>query len=198
MASIVLPTCPIPNEVTPFLRTFGGILVPFLGGPDQAINRIGTRMGLRVIMPSLDNDEARPLYTRLMRGKQVGAILNYPLFDFDPGSPPSPHITAASTGTALRLGGLGAGYKLRDGQPLSVSRGGRWYLHFITGDVTADESGTVVASVFPPTRVAYGFADQVAIVAPKIEGNISPGDENSWQIALDNSIEIAFSIVESR
>ena len=198
MAAIVLPTCPIPNEVTPFLRTFGGTLVPFLGGPDQMINRIGTRMGLRVIMPALDNDEARPLYTRLMRGKQSGAILNYPLFDFDPGNPPAPKITTLTTGTALSIGGLGAGYVVRDGQPMSVVRGNYRYLHFATGNVTADSGGAAVVSVFPPTRVSYFEGDVVEIKEPKIEGNILPGEEFAWQVALDNSMEIAFSIVERR
>lgn len=198
MAAIALPTCPVPNEAEPYLRDFGGILTPFLGGPEQRINRLGTRLGLRVTMPELDVDEARVLASRLMRGKQEGAIMPWPLFDFDPGTPPNPQINASSTGTAISIKGLGGGYVVREGQPLSVFHGGHWYMHLATGDVTANSGGVASVGIFPPTRTAYDANDTVAIVAPMIEGLISPGDEMSWQIALDNSWSIPFSIVERR
>lgn len=199
MAAIVLPTCPIPNEATPFLRDFGGITTPFLGGPEQRINRLGTRLGLRVIMPALDNDDARILVNRLLRATQVGAIMNWPLFDFDPGTPPDPKIKTNSTGTALSVKGLGAGYVIREGQPLSV--GGldlHQYMHLATGEVTANGLGEAVIGVFPPARVTYTTDCVVCIQQPLIEGFVSPGDEIAWSIALDNMTEIPFSIVERR
>lgn len=198
MAAITLPTCPVPNEAEMRVRTFGGILVPFMGGPDQTYNRPGTRVGVLFVMPSLDNDEMRAFTARLMRAKQVGGIMNYPLFDFDPGSPPNPRISAASTGTALSMSGLGPDYLMREGQPFSVIHGGYRYLHFATGDVTASGAGTAVISIFPPTRVTFAVNDVVEIAEPKIEGNVSPGEEFGWPVALDNTTDLSFSIVESR
>lgn len=196
MALVALPTCPVPNEAQPLLRDFGGILTPFLGGPEQRINRIGTRMGLRVTMPEMDIDEGRVFVARLMRAKKEGGIFPWPLFDFDPGNPPNPQINASSNGTALSIKGLGTS-AIREGQPLSVIHNGVRYMHFATGDVSPS-GGVAAVGVFPPTRTTYTANDTVEIAAPKIEGNVLPGEELSWQIALDNGWTIPFTIVERR
>ncbi len=196
--AIALPTCPLPNVSQPFLRDFGGDLVPFLGGPEQRINRLGTRLGCRFTMPEMEDDEARPFLSALLRGRQDTVLMPWPLGTFDPGAPPSPAISATSTGTALSLKGLGAGYQVREGQPLSVIHGGRRYMHLSTGDVTANGSGVANIGVFPPTRVTYSADDVVELVAPIIQGKVSPGDEITWQMALELDIAISFSVVESR
>jgi hypothetical protein len=147
----------------------------------------------------MDGAEARQFITRLMRGKQEGVIIPWPLFDFDPGLPPAPKIKVNSTGTALSLKGLGAGYVIQEGQPISVGAADlHWYMHLATGDVTADGSGDAVISVFPPARVTYIPDCIVAIEQPMLEGLVLPGDEFSWSVALDNTVEIPFTVVERR
>src|SRR3546814_3371142 len=71
MAVIVLPSDPAPNGATPMLRDFGGTLTPFLGGPEQRINRLGTRLGIRVSMPPMRNgDNGRIFVSRPLQAKQ--------------------------------------------------------------------------------------------------------------------------------
>jgi hypothetical protein len=197
--AIALPICPVPNEVQPLFVDAGGDLVPFLpGGVVQRINRIGSRMGMRFTYPPLDNAEARQFTTRLLRGKQDSVLVPWPLFDFDPGNPPAPVVATTITGMALPLSGLGAGYEVREGQPLSVIHDGHRYLHISTGDVIADGSGAATIGIFPPSRVTFTAGDVVELVMPMIEGRVSPGDELSWSVALTNETEIPFTVVERR
>ena len=91
--TISLPTDPKPNGATPVLRDFGGVLTPFLGGPEQRINRVGTRFGLRVTMPPLESSvDGRLFVARLNQAKTDRLVMEWPLLDFDPGSPGSPAI----------------------------------------------------------------------------------------------------------
>jgi len=195
--SVSLPTNPAPNGATPLLLDFGGELTPFLGGPVTRLNRIGSRLSIRVTMPPLRGAVARQFQVRLLRGKSEGAILPWPLLDLDPGSPPDPRISATSNGSALSINGLGSGYQFVEGQPISVIHGGRRYVHLITGAVTAP-TGSANVGVFPPTRTAYSVGSVVEISAPKIEGSVSPGDELSWEMAVTHTMGFSFSIVESR
>src|SRR3546814_6357232 len=77
MAVIVLPSDPAPNGATPMLRDFGGTLTPFLGGPEQRINRLGTRLGIRVSMPPMRNgDNGRIFVSRLLQAKQDRLLMD--------------------------------------------------------------------------------------------------------------------------
>src|SRR3546814_3983584 len=74
MAVIVLPSDPAPNGATPMRRDFGGTLTPLLGGPEQRINRLGTRLGIRVSMPPMRNgDNGRIFVSRLLHAKTLGS-----------------------------------------------------------------------------------------------------------------------------
>lgn len=199
MVAIALPTCPIPNEAQPFLVDAGGDLTPFLpGGAVIRINRIGSKIGCRFTMPEMDVADGRIFAARLMRGKSFDVIMPWPLFDFDPGEPPNPQINAAATGTIITLKGLGASYVVREGQPFSVVHANHRYMHFATADVTANGSGIATIGIWPPTRTTFATNDTVEIVEPKIEGRVSPGDELSWSIAMDNTFAIPFTVVERR
>lgn len=196
--AITLPTSPAPSNAQALLQDFGGELTPFLGGPVQRINRIGTRLGLRVTMPPMRGATARQFQARLLRGKQERVLMEWPLMDLSVGSPPSPAINSTSSGTALSIKGLGAGYAFVEGQPISVLSGSRYYMHILTGAATANGSGVAAVSIFPPTRVTYATNDIVQITAPIIEGLVSPGDEIGWDMAIAHIVGIAFSVVESK
>src|SRR3546814_2231823 len=87
------------------LRDFGGTLTPFLGGPEQRINRLGTRLGIRVSMPPMRNgDNGRIFVSRLLQAKQDRLLMDWPPPGFTIGAPGSPLVsTAASGGTALAI-----------------------------------------------------------------------------------------------
>src|SRR3546814_20685372 len=58
-----------------------------------------------------------------------------------------------------------------------------------TASVVASGTGTVSASIFPPLRTSLSVNDVVEIAAPKIEGHVLPGEELSWQLALDHTTD---------
>lgn len=195
---IVLPSCPVPNDYEPMLRHWGGVLTPFLGGPEQLVNRVGTRWGVRCVMPPMLSDEGRLFISRLAQAKTDMLRMAWPLLDFDPGLPGAPKVASATSGgMALPLKGMTAGYQGREGQFFSIVHGGRRYVHMLTADFTASGGGTATAAIFPMLRVALSVDDVVEIAAPMIEGLVLPGDELSWRIGLSSHAEIAFTVMEA-
>jgi len=196
--TITLPTSPAPRDATPIKVSADGVLTPFLNGPLIPLGRLGTRLGLRASYPPIRGAIARQFQARLVRGQTERVVLEWPLLDLDPGSPPNPQINSTSSGTALSVKGLGAGYVYQEGQPLSVVSGGRRYMHLMTGGGAANGSGVAAIGIYPPTRVTYAVNDTVEIVAPKIEGLINPGEEWSWGYALAHTMDFAFTVVETK
>src|SRR3546814_13699614 len=74
---------------------------------------------------------------------------------------------------------------IREGQFFSIVHGGRRSVHMFTASVVASGTGTVTASIFAPLRTSLSVNDVVEIAAPNIEGHVLPGEELSWQLALD-------------
>lgn len=197
--AIALPTSPAPNGAQPLLRDWGGVLTPFLGGPEIAIERLGKRFGIRVTMPPMRGEVARQFVSRLLRGKKEGVLLEWPLLDFDPGSPGSPTIyTPAAGGSAIAMQGLSPGYAIKEGQFFSVIHSGRRYMHMSTGNVTANGSGTAAVSIFPQLRTAVSISDTIEMDPPMIQGLVSPGDEFGWDMALEHTVGLSFSVMESK
>ena len=195
---VTLPTCPYPTDYQVLLRDFGAVLTPFLGGPEQRINRLGMRFGLRLTMPPMDADEGMVYLSRLLQGRQSTVILPWPLLDFDSGTPGSPLVSAAvASGTAIPIKGLTPGYQVKEGQFFSVIHSGRRYVYMFTADATANGSGNLSAAIFPLLRTALSTNDVIEIAQPKIEGLVLPGEEISWQIGLDNAREFSFSVLEA-
>src|SRR3546814_16232149 len=87
------------------LRDFGGTLTPFRGGPEQRINRLGTRLGSRVSMPPMRNgDNGRIFVSRMLQAKQARWLMDCPQPGFPIGAPGSPHVSTAASGvTALAI-----------------------------------------------------------------------------------------------
>ncbi|MGL9672054.1 hypothetical protein U9990_15800, partial [Lactiplantibacillus plantarum] len=71
MAAIAMPAEVVPNSATVFLREFGAVLSPFLGGPEQLIDRFGTRFGVRLQLPSKRTEtEAMVIQSRLLQARK--------------------------------------------------------------------------------------------------------------------------------
>lgn len=198
MAVISLPTFPSPNGMQVMLRDFGGVLTPFLGGPEQLIVRPGTRFGARVTVPPMRTDELGRIYVaRLLQGRINGVLMRWPLLEFNPGSPGSPVIAAgASSGSTIQISGLTSGYVVKEGQYFSIISGGRRYLYMATANATAS-GGSATVNVFPLLRKAVSSGDVVEMAQPMIQGLISPGDELGWEIASNRFMNINFTIMEA-
>lgn len=199
MAAIELPTCPMPIEAMPFLRDFGGELVPFLGGPEQRINRLGTRWGVRYTMPEMEGEEARQFIARLSRGKVSRVVMPWPRSDFDPGEPGTITVRVAATGgSVILLQGFPNGYTAREGQFLSIIHEDRRYVYMVTADIPVGFDGRANLPIFPALRTSIDVDDVVEVAAPMIEGHVMPGDEWSWSLDLIGEAGLAFTIAEAR
>lgn len=199
MAVIELPDWVVPNNTVPYLRDFGGVLTPFLGGPEQRINRLGTRFGARLTLPPMrTRDQALIIHSRLIQAKSDRLIMEWHQPDFDTGVPGDVKVSAVVTsGTTLPLKGMSAGYVVKEGQFLSIIHASRRYLHFFTSDGTVGGGGTLTASIWPMLRTNLSVDDAVEISPPRIEGLVSPGDELSWQIAVERLASFSFTVAES-
>jgi hypothetical protein len=196
--TLTLPSNPAPRDAQPLKVSFDGVLTPFLGGPVRPLGRLGTRLALRVTYPPIRGTVARQFQGRLVRGQNERVILEWPQLDLDPGSPPNPQINASSSGTAMSVKGLGAGYVYHEGQMVSVVSGGRRYIHIMTGGGSANGSGVAAIGIYPPSRVTYAVNDTVEIETPRIEGLVNPGEELSWGYALEHTMEFSFTVVETK
>lgn len=197
--TISLPTDPSPNSASPLLRDFGGVLSPFLGGPEQRINRVGTRFGINVTMPIFTTaDRTRLFISRLLQARQDRLLMKWPLMQFNPGTVGTPLInTAVASGSAISIKGLTASYAAKEGQFFSVIHSGRRYMHMFTGDGTASVGGILNINIFPMLRTNLSINDVVELAQPMIEGHVLPGDELNWQISVEKYVSLSFSVMEA-
>ena len=199
MAVVQLPGWAAPNEASPYVRDFGGILTPFLGGPEIRINRLGTRFGLRVSLhPMRSRDQALIIQSRLLQGREDRLIMGWRQPGFDAGDPGAPKLSAnVVSGMVLPLKDMTPGYLIREGQFFSIIHAGRRYMHMFRADAIVDPGGNVNAAIWPMIRTGLSTNDIVEIVFPQIEGQVSPGEEMSWQISVAKLASFSFTIAES-
>lgn len=196
--AIILPTSPRCAGATPYLRRFGGVLSPYLGGPEQLINRIGTRWGQRVTFPPLrSGEEGRLFISRLAQASEDRLVMRWEGGEPATGNPGAPMVRAAATGSVLPLKGLTPGYAVREGWFFSLIHGGRRYVHMFAAAGAADGSGNLDAAIFPMLRIQAAANDVVEISLPMIEGLVQPGDELAWEMALARRTSVSFTIVEA-
>ena len=195
---IDLPDYPSPNGADIGLQDFGTFLTPGLGGPVQRINRLGDRFRIAVTMPPMKQKTARQWLTALTRGKREGVRMEFPMPDFDPGSPGTVLINGAGqTGSSLIVDGAQPQYPFREGQPFSILTGGKHHLYFVAEEVIANGSGQATLTLTTMLRRPHADNDPCHFAKPMIEGFVM-GDELSWQISLDRLFGFQFDIAESQ
>lgn len=199
MSTISLPSSPAPNGARPFLLDFGTLLRPFSGGPTQRLNRLGMRFGVTVTLPPMRSDaEGLIVVSRLLQARSQELLLDCPLVD---GSWPTAGATkvktAVSGGSSLVMKGFAASYLAGEGRLFSLVTGGRRYLHMMAADGTADGSGDLTASIWPPLRTAFAVNDVVEIDAPKMQGHVVD-EQLAWEMALARRTSLSFTIHEAR
>lgn len=192
------PRCMAPS--TPYLRRFGGVLSPFLGGPEQLINRLGTRWGQRVVFPPMRSaEEGRLFVSRLVQAGESSLLMRWEGEEVDKGDCGAPQISAAvSGGSIIPISGLPAGKLLKEGWFFSIIHGGRRYVHMFTADALANAAGAIAsATIFPMLRVPLTAGDVLEIELPMIEGLVQSGEELNWEMAIARRTNISFTMVEA-
>lgn len=199
MPIIVMPDWVFAASADPFLRDFGSVLTPFLGGPEQRVNRLGTRFGLRITLPPLESrQDALVVQSRLLRAREDRLLMRWPQPDFDIGTPGASRVAAAVTsGTSIPMKGFAPGYTVKEGQMLSIVHAARRYMHMFAADGMVQADGTLLASIWPMLRTSLSNNDLIELAPPMIEGLVSPGEELSWQISVDRFSSFSFTISES-
>ncbi|BBF70185.1 hypothetical protein [Sphingomonas bisphenolicum] len=195
---IVLPSWPGARRAVPRVLDFGGILEPSSGAESQRMNRLGNRYGVTFDMPALNSDEGRVWVNRLIRGQTAGARMEYPLLDFNPGTPGAFVVDGnGQAGTLLTVKGGAPGYQFKEGQPFNLIIGGKYYLDFIAADVAANGSGNAIIPLSQMMRAQPSDGAALLITQPVVEGWVVD-DQVSWELALNRSTALSFTIHESR
>jgi hypothetical protein len=204
---IDLPDHPAPASAAPALVDFGAFLTPSLGGPVQRVERMGTRFKIAVQMPPMPNPKlGRQWVARLIRGKQEGARMAWPLQGFDPGTPGNVGQTGGIAGVVLVNGTGQSGrtlvinaatpnYVFREGQFFSVVISGRHYLYMVTAETIASATGTATLPIEPMLRVSPPNNSVCHFGKPMVEGFIL-GDSFAWEMALANFVGMGFELSE--
>jgi len=182
------------------LVDFGAFLTPSLGGPVQRVQRMGSRFKIACTMPPMPNPVlGRQWISRLVRGKQEGARMAWPLQGFDPGTPGDPKVSAPSgpiSGRSLPLNGATPNYIFREGQFFSLkSAAGRHYLYMVTTETIASATGTATLPIEPMLRIPATENNELHFGKPLIEGFIM-GEAFQWEMALANFVGMSFELVE--
>lgn len=194
---IDLPEEPSPQAADASLLDFGAFLTPSLGGPVQRVERMGSRFRLAVSMPPMPGPRVgRQWVSALIRGKQEGARMPFPLQGFEPGSPGTVLVNGASqSGRTLIVDGATPNYPFRDGQFFSILTGGQHYLHMVSGEVLASNTGTATLTIEPMLRVSPADNAECHFAEPMIEGFIM-GEAALWSMSIGQLIGMSFELVE--
>lgn len=170
----------------------GGVLRSSLGGPDQRIDRLGSRWGVDVQLKPMKADDARVWIARLIRGMRERAIMKFP----------QPGLVSPGTGNLVAAASPGANVETfavtgeitsaKEGRFISFQTNGKYYVHQITS-----LTGSPI-TIQPPLRlaIASGQAIQLAPASVMIEGYVL-GEPQSWTIDAARIYGIAFSLEES-
>jgi hypothetical protein len=133
----------------------------------------------------------------LIRGKQEGVRIPWPLQGFDPGLPGDIRVNGASqSGRSLIVDGATPNYVFREGQFFSIETASQHYMYMVTGEVIANGSGAATLAIEPMLRTAPADNDVCHFGKPMIEGFIM-GDQFQWEMALADFVGMAFDVVEA-
>lgn len=193
--AIDLPTNLAPTTMTPSLISLRRDINPTFGGPDQRIQRLGSRWAFKVDMPPMTYIEAMPWIAALTRGEGDTVRLRLPQPGFDAGSPGNPLVNGASQlGTYLNVDGFGS-YTAKAAQWFNLTIAGQKYLYQVAEDKVA-EAGVMTALHFTPMiRRSPPDNSPVDFETPVVEGFLQ-GRETSWTMENAMDVGLSFTIQE--
>nr|WP_221233148.1 hypothetical protein [Sphingomonas endophytica] len=193
-----MPEWAVPNAATPALVDAGGVMRSPLNTAALRVNRLGSHYLAALAFPPFEPEQGRIVVSRLIRAQRLGLRVPYPLF-VDQGQPGAPLVDGAGqSGLSLTLRGLSPGYTAREGYWLSiVDPTGQHYLHNVAGDAVADADGRMILSLSEMLRVPFENGAAVHLAAPMIEGLVD-GDKRAWNLAVNRTTSIEFTVEETR
>jgi hypothetical protein len=200
--SILLPNLPGMRSAEPELLDFGAVQQGAQGGAAQRLNRLGNRFAINSVElpPAISATHGRIFVARLLRALTEGAIYPFPQPGFDPaaGMAADPYVNGAGqSGSSLALGGLPAGYTVREGQFFSIIHNGRRFLHNVaSSDQIVPAGGGLTVSITPMLRISPANGAICEFRAPHIEGFVT-GDSTRWRLLLEPYHAIIFGISEA-
>lgn len=201
---IILPSWPGARSAVPRELDYGGFSEPGGGAEVQRINRKGNRYAMAITMPPLDNNKLGRIWVnRLIKGRKEGARIEYPLLDFDPGTPNLSNETpivvdgVGHAGTSLAVMNLHPGYAFFEGQPFSLEISGQHYFDFLAEPAIVSANGKVTLSLTQELRKPPIAGSVLHVAKPMIEGFVR-GDPLSWELALRRTVELSFELHETR
>ena len=195
---IELPSSPAPRDAVPELLDYGMHLTPATGAKILRVDRAGSRFAIAVQYPKMTADEARVFISRLLRAKNEGVRIPYPLQGVGQGNPGTVLVDGANQeGTRLKLRAVSRGYRFKEGFWLSIEDGsGQHYLHNCAQNFGVGDDEVADIAIWPPLRVPFDDGNRVHIAKPMIEG-VMTGSNWSWGVPLDKLPELEFTITEA-
>lgn len=196
--AIYLPAEPAHRDATPFQISFAEDQVPFKGGPEKRIFRLGSRMGLTVKLPPMKYVTAMEWIASLLPAEADEVIFRFRQSDFVNDVVGSVYPQYVRVNGALNPNTTTVNVKdkasgtFKKGQAISIQRiaTGRWYLHFIT-----DATNQAALKVWPPLRAGFANNDIVATALPVIQGQLT--DAASWDLDRALSVGLSFQVKET-
>lgn len=182
----------------PEIVDFGASLRPFLGGPSQRLDRLGTRHAISVQMPPMYvESEGRKWIVRLIRAKQEDGFIRFPQVGFSVGACGN-SITVASGaegGRLLAITGATPHYAVREGQALTVTSNGRKFFYLASAQTVLGSTGNGSIELDVPLREEATVGDAVNLARPEIAGRIM---EDGWKWSIDTAgtVGLSFRIEE--
>lgn len=194
---IELPAGVYPNGAVPALVDMGFSQ----RGPATMvrIDRPGSHYRAAITLPASNADTARLIVARLIRAKNEGLRLEYPLQGVSQGAPGAPIVNGAGqTGNVINLRNVTPGYVAKEGFWLTIYDGtGQGYLHNIAGQSVANGSGLIALTITPNLRFPFADGAIVELAHPTIEGLVE-GEEMAWRLELAELVNgIGFTIEEA-
>lgn len=214
--SVDLPTGAI-QAATPRFLDRGGVLSASLGGPDQRIDRLGSKFGCDFQLIPMKAPNARIWISRLIRGIREKARVKFPQPGFVADFSGTPSLNGAhganlETISLFINSAAFAGKKLLEGQFISIADGAsptaQRYIHQVKADATFVAGNSAVGAVAgavvsidiqPPLRKSFPNSSFVGTNPADviIEGYVK-GDPREWSIDNAKIYGIAFTIEEAR
>lgn len=195
---IELPEDPFPVSASVALIDAGDTVGGAVGGADLRVDRPGSRYQIEVTYPPMRGSVGRLFVARLIRGKQLGIRIPYPLQGVNQGSPGSPVVDGADQqGKIVNLRGCTPGHVFKEGFWTSLEdANGHHYLDNVAETVRVEPDGTVALPLALALRTPFADGAIVHAAKPMIQGLVV-GDEAQWQMALADFQQISFTIKEA-
>lgn len=193
--TILLPSRPGPQRMTPRLISGRSDSRPAFGSGVQRVSRMGSRYAIEFVMPPMTWADAADWSDIDVEAGTVAMIIPQP--GVYVGAPGVSLVDASGqTGSTLAIKGLTPYHVLRKNQWLSLITGGQRFCYRVKTETVADATGDAAVPLQTLLRYPHLNNDVVEIAEPRIEGfcTVAP---DAWAMGPDGLVQPSFTIEES-